>query len=91
MNTLERLKRRVVSRLTDEVDITYIDSQVDNKVAFLRYKDRELLVVKTGENDFYIFYTKLRDEYEWIKEWVGYTSKELVIAQAEQVIKDRRR
>lgn len=89
MNTIfEKLKRKIVSRLTDEIDIFYYDekNQIDHKIAQISYKDRQVIVDKTHEINFYY---KKNDEYVWKKHyWTGTSDKKKSIEEAKIFIKD---
>ena len=65
MNASERLRRKVVSRLIDEVDVYYFDKeQLDGKVAKLTYGERSI-IIHEGGGGFEIFLN--RGGYDWIR------------------------
>ena len=84
---LDRLKRKIVSRLLDEVDVFYFDkkNQIDHKIAKLTYKDREVIVDK--QNSLTLWYKK-NDKYVWNRQESGFSNKEQAIEEAKNFIKD---
>ena len=86
MTGTKRRKRKIVSRLTGDPDIVYFDKPIDNKVALLRYKSREVIVEKRAEG--YVLFTGQETEYMFRQRYiVGHTLGE-VIEEAKKVIKD---
>lgn len=66
MNATERVKRKVVSRLTGEVYVYYFDEkQIDGKAAKLTYGNRSILIQMEGGG--YVAFLNNGDLYDWIR------------------------
>ena len=86
MIAIDRVKRKVVSRLTGEPDITYFESSMDKKVAKLTFKDREILVQERKGGD--IMFLRKSKEYVYAQEYFAGHTKEGAIGIAKGMIKD---
>jgi len=86
MTAIERLKRKVVSRLLGEVDITYFKDAIDGKVAKLAYKDREIFIEKRDKG--YILFLGYSKEYTYRQEYLAGQTMEQAIAGAINIIKE---
>src|SRR3990167_2724018 len=65
MKPSDRLKRKVVSRLTGDVDVYYFDEvQIDGKVAKLTYGKRSILIQEEGSG--YVLFLN-NGGYDWIR------------------------
>jgi len=66
MKPSDRLKRKVVSRLTGDVDVYYFDEgQIDGRTARLSLGNRTILIQREV-NGFGVFLNN-GDLYEWVK------------------------
>ncbi|KKP30613.1 MAG: hypothetical protein UR20_C0054G0014 [Candidatus Woesebacteria bacterium GW2011_GWE2_31_6] len=85
----DRLKKKIISRLTDEVDIYYFNlkEQIDNKVAKLTYRDREIIV--DGKNNSFVLYLRHGNGFNF-RNYYGYQhlDKEEAIENAKILLKD---
>lgn len=89
-STIDRLKRKIVSRLTDEVDIYYLDEkqQIDNKVVLLNYKDRAIIIDKSAREE-YLLFVKSNNQYNWNNHYgLVFPTKEKAVEQAKRILKD---
>ena len=86
MTAIERLRRKIVSRLTGEPDITYFKDEIDKKVAKLLYKDREIIVQEKSRG--YIMFLRKSKEYIYSQEYfAGHTEEEAIVI-AKNIIKE---
>ena len=85
MDALERLKRKVVSRLTGEPDVIYFDKNIDSKVAKLTYKDREIIVEERKGG--FVLFLGHRDDYTFSQDYLAGRDKEGAINDAKEIIK----
>ena len=86
MIAIDRVKRKVVSRLTGEPDITYFEGSMDKKVAKLTFKDREILVQEKSRG--YMIFLRKNKEYVYAQEYFAGHTKEEAIGKAKSMIKD---
>ena len=86
MIAIDRVKRKVVSRLTGEPDITYFEGSMDKKVAKLTFKDREVIVQEKSRG--YIIFLRRSNEYVFSQEYYAGHTKEQAIEKAKSMIKD---
>ena len=89
MKPLERLKRRVASRLTGDVDVQRFKDSIDNKVAKLTYKNREIILEKRS-NGFVMFLGKT-GEYTYNQDYHSEQDEEGAINEAREIIKNDER
>ena len=86
MTALERLKRKITSRLTGEPDIIYFDKTIDSKVAKLTYKNREIIVEERSSG--YVIFMRKGKEYTYNQDFFAKRSKDDAIAKAKEIIKN---
>ncbi len=76
----DRLKRKIVSRLIDEVNVLHIpkEGRIDKKIAILTYKDREIII--ESSDDGVVLFTKKNREYKWHRHytWVFPTEEDAI-------------
>ena len=89
MNPIERLKRKIVSRLLGEVDIIYFEGVFDNKIAKLTYNNREIIVEERNKS--YLMFFRHSGKYAYLQEYSAGHSREQAIQQAKNFIKDEER
>ena len=86
MDALERQKRKIVSRLTGEVDIIYFDKGMDNKIAKLTYRDREIIIEKRSSG--YVMFLRHEKDYTFDQDYFARMDKEEIIKEAKELIKN---
>jgi len=86
MERVEKLKRKIVSRLTGEVDIIHFKDAIDNKVAKLSYKDREI-VLEERSSGFVMFLRNVK-EYVYDQKYVAGNTLEQAVEEAKRIVKN---